>query len=250
MLIKLAAALDVPHETVCRLIAEDRQRYLEVWTAYVDTPVRPVVITSHVGGFCNGHTLPEGTTQAEAEAHTAEVARELNRSILLVFNRRLSISFDKEGNREKITEATPGDTALPYLQVGGTRRFTFQSGEAKTLNLPEMPGPQEVVTKFGGVQLRSSFETTQDQSGNVTFSIEGPFFELSDDEPSIAEWHNGLEVVLERHDVRLGLDQLARLRDSIDFDAMMGQYQIQQMLEKIEDELIARGVVQGPKQYQ
>jgi hypothetical protein len=48
---------------------------------------------------------------------------------------------------------------------------------------PQRPGPQEVVTDFGGIQLRSSFEITQEKPGELTINIDGPIFEFDDNTP-------------------------------------------------------------------
>ena len=123
LLCKLAAALGIEQARVASLIEQDRQRYLQEWTAWADTPIHPSLIFGHVGGFCWGQTLPAGMPQDAAEEHAAKVAREMERKILLVFSRRLSIWFDRDGNYTSVIEAT-SDTVVPYLQMG-SRKFTF-----------------------------------------------------------------------------------------------------------------------------
>ncbi len=136
LLVKLAAALGIEQATVASLIEQDRQRYLQEWTAWADTPIHPSLIFGHVGGFCWGQTLPAGMPQDAAEEHAAKVAREMERKILLVFSRRLSIWFDRDGNRTFVTKAT-SDTVVPYLRMG-SRKFTFDlaAGEPKMLGMP------------------------------------------------------------------------------------------------------------------
>jgi hypothetical protein len=188
LLMKLAAALGIDGDTVARLIEEDRQRYLQEWTAWADTPVRPVVITGHIGGFCNGETLPEGTTREAAEEYAAGVAREMKRPICLVMSRRLSIWFDSKGRRTSVREAQPGDVNVPYVRFGRRKvNIDLGSRTMKTLNEPQKPDPQperhEVVSDFGGLRLRSSFTIIEDQPGQVSVNIEGLSFEFDDDEP-------------------------------------------------------------------
>lgn len=260
LLVKLAAALGIDHETVARLIEEDRQRFVQEWTAWADTPIRPAIITSHVGAFCNGKTLPEGTTRKDAEECAAAIAKDMKRQIYLIFSRRLSMWFDEDGNRTTVTEATPGDTVVPYLQIG-SRKFTFDlaAGKTESLALPENPVPEvlpvreEVVTDFGGVQLRSSFEITQDKPGQLTIHVEGPVFEPSDEELTLVDFHIGIETVLESHDVLLDDKRLRELRDGLDFDPiktlLSGNDQNSQLLGLIENELLRLGVVSGEKKF-
>lgn len=53
----------------------------------------------------------------------------------------------------------------------------------QVLNEPQQPGPEEVITDFGGVRLRSNFEITEEQPGELTVHIDGPVFEFDDDTP-------------------------------------------------------------------
>ena len=188
LLMKLAAALGIDSQTVASLIETDRQNYVQEWVAWANIPVRPVIITGHIGGFCNGTTLPEGTTREDAEQYAANIAKEMDRPILLVFSRRLSIEFDREGNRTAVNEAQPGDINVPYLRFGRRKAmFNFGTGTMKIINDPQKPGPEpnrhEVVTDFGGVRLRSSFTMFEHQPGQVNVTIEGLSFEFDDDEP-------------------------------------------------------------------
>ena len=187
LLMKLADALGIDGQTVARLIQEDRHRYVKEWTQWADSRVRPSLIFGHVGGFCWGETLPEGTTREAAEEYAADIAKEKDRPILLVFSRRLSIDFDREGNRVSVNEAQPGDINVPYLRFGRRKAmFNFAAGTMKVLNEPQKPGPEphreEVVTDFGGVRLRSSFTIAEDQPGQVNIDIEGLSFEFDDDD--------------------------------------------------------------------
>ena len=139
LLVKLADVLGIDSQTVARLIAEDRRKYLEDWERWVNTPIRPSIILGHIGGFCWGEPVPKGLTRKAAEEYAAKTAKETRRRILLVLSRRLSIWFDPEGNRTEV-EAKPGDTALPYVRFG-SRKFNFIFGTGiQALNEPQMPG--------------------------------------------------------------------------------------------------------------
>ena len=65
----------------------------------------------------------------------------------------------------------------------GRRKVSIDlgSGTMQVLNEPQKPGPEEVVTDFGGVRLRSSFEITETKPGELTINIDGPIFEFDDD---------------------------------------------------------------------
>lgn len=181
LLVKLAAVLGIDSQTVARLIEQDRQRYMQEWNEWADTPIPPMLILGHVGGFGWTEPVPGGMSRDEAEQYAAGTAREMDRPIVLVLSRRLSIWFDGHGNRTSVKEAKPGET--PYLRFGRGRKVNIDLGirTMKPVDEPQEPGPEEVVTDFGnGVRLRSSFEITQEEPGQVSISIEGPFFEFDD----------------------------------------------------------------------
>ena len=54
LLAKLADVLGIDHETVARLIEQDRQQYVAAWTEWANTPIQPSLILGHIGGFCWG----------------------------------------------------------------------------------------------------------------------------------------------------------------------------------------------------
>ncbi len=115
----------------------------------------------------------------------------------------------------------------------------------QALNEPQMPGPEEVVTDLGGLRMRSTI--IEGEAGRFAVITKGPYFP-SDEQPTPADYHLGLETVLDRHRVFLDDDRLMELRDGIDSDAIMGQGL--QLLGRIEDYLIALKVVGGPKRFQ
>ena len=143
LLRKLADVLGIDQETVARLIAEDHRRYVVAWTEWVNTPIRPSLILGHIGGFCWGEPLPEGMTRETAEEYAAGIAKQMDRPIVLVLSRRLSLWFDREGHRTSVVEAKPGDVTVPYLRLG-RRKVTFDvgTGEIQVLDEPQQPGPE------------------------------------------------------------------------------------------------------------
>lgn len=182
LLVKLAAALGINQETIARLVEEDRREYLAEWEQWVNTPIKPSVILGHIGGFSWSEPLPENVAREAAEEYAATVAKEKGRPICLVLSRRVSIWFDAEGNRTSVQEAKPGDINVPYLRFG-RRKATFDlgTGKAQILNEPQKPGPEEVVSDFGGIRMRSSFEAVEEEPGQMTINIEGPIFEVDDE---------------------------------------------------------------------
>ena len=121
LLVKLAAALGIDHQTATRLIEEDRQRYLRDWEQWANTPIRPSIILGHIGGIGWTEALPDDITQEQAEQYASAVAKEKKRPICLVMSRRLSVQFDSEGNRTSINEAKPGNINVPYLRLVAAR---------------------------------------------------------------------------------------------------------------------------------
>ena len=59
--------------------------------------------------------LPAAVTLEEAEQLASHYARQCKRSCCLVWTRRLSVWFDKEGEKTCASEATLGDSNTPYL---------------------------------------------------------------------------------------------------------------------------------------
>jgi hypothetical protein len=260
LLRKLAAALDIDNQTVARLIEQDRQRYVREWNEWVNTPIRPTIVLGHIGGIGWTEPLPEGITREAAEEYTATVAKEKNKPILLVMSRRLSIQFDRNGNRTSVNETKPGEVNVPYLVFGRRKAiFNFGTGKMQVLNEPQKPGPEKVVTDFGGVQVRSNFEVVEEEPGQVTFSVEGLVFEPSDTETDAPNILVGLRMVMEAHeDAVVDEDKITELRDRLNVDEIAKVWscstdpfkKIPAMLGEIEDQLLARGIIQGPKQYQ
>ena len=50
---------------------------------------------------------------------------------------------------------------------------------------------EEVVTEFDGIRLRSSFKIVEEAPGQLSFSIEGPVFEVDLDEEDPEEEEEG-----------------------------------------------------------
>lgn len=164
LLVKLAVALGIDDQTVAYLIEEDRREYLDKWEQWVNTPIKPSIILGHVGGFCWSEPLPENIAQETAERYAATVAKKMDRPISLILSRRLSVHFDREGNRTSVVEAKPGDINVPYVRFGCRKvSIDLGTGKMQVLNEPQKPGPHEVVTDFGGVRMRSTFEVVEEE---------------------------------------------------------------------------------------
>ena len=78
------------------------------------------------------------------------------RPISLILSRRLSIQFDRNGNRTSVHEAKPGDINVPYLRFGGRKvSFDLGSGTMQVMNEPQnrkKSSPTSAASSFG--QLR------------------------------------------------------------------------------------------------
>lgn len=51
----------------------------------------------------------------------------------------------------------------------------------------QQPESEEVVSDFDGVRLRSSFRIVEEAPGQLSFSIEGPVFDLDEEDPELEE---------------------------------------------------------------
>jgi transcriptional regulator with XRE-family HTH domain len=91
---RLASALEICPDQVRALAAED---YRE-WLAWANEPMRPYVVIRHLACIYQRIELPDDALDPEAaEAFAARLARERNRMVCLVLNRRLSVGFDATG---------------------------------------------------------------------------------------------------------------------------------------------------------
>ncbi len=133
LFIRLINAFDVDHATVEQLIELDRQEYLEAWTKWVDTPVEPYAVIRWMAAVYQNVKLPKGITLEDAEALVKALAIKRALRCCLVWNRRLTIWFDREGGIEGRTEASPRESNSPYMQIG---RGTFLFGH--DLRIPIM----------------------------------------------------------------------------------------------------------------
>jgi hypothetical protein len=70
-----------------------------------------------------------------------------------------------------VIEAKPRDVNGPYLHFG-SRKVSIDLETGST---------REVISDFGGVRMRSSFDVTEVEPGQITINIEGPIFEVDDE---------------------------------------------------------------------
>lgn len=124
LLFRLINAFEVDLATIEQLIEQDRQEYLEAWSKWVDTPVAPYGVVRWMATVYQHVKLPQGITLEDAEALVKDMAMNRAKRCCLVWNRRLTVWFDREGGIEGRTEATPGQSNCPYTQIG-RRSFLF-----------------------------------------------------------------------------------------------------------------------------
>jgi Helix-turn-helix domain len=124
---RLASALEISPDQVRALAAED---YGE-WLAWANEPMRPYVVIRHLACIYQKIELPDDALDPEAaEVFAACLARERNRMVCLVLNRRLSIGFDATGNESQRLEATPEMPCEPHVEISGRPcHFSFSGGE-------------------------------------------------------------------------------------------------------------------------
>ena len=111
---KLAVALDVDDATMSDLIEQDRQAH-ERW---LDEPVKPSLVVRAMAAFYSSLGIPPDLElqQDVYEQYASSKAKELGLRVCLVWNRRLSIYYDRDGKEEGRSEEQP------YMSIKG-RKF-------------------------------------------------------------------------------------------------------------------------------
>lgn len=132
---KLVATLDLDHGTIARLIEEDRRESYEEWLAWVNEAVEPEFVVLVIAGVCIRKPIPaEVTTLEEAEVWGAGVAKAEGRRCCLVWSRKLSVWFSKNGSSFR-TEANQPKPNYPWVQIGN-KNFTFGVGPDSIVPVP------------------------------------------------------------------------------------------------------------------
>lgn len=140
LLTQLTTTLEVDPELVNQLIAQDRQQWYEEWLQWVDAPVEPYMVVRLMAAMYNRLSLPRGVTQEQAEQITSDFAKEKKLRCCLVWNRRLTVYFDRHGEIEQRTHAEPGIVNSPCSSIGG-RSFIFGGNltQVVAIELPQKP---------------------------------------------------------------------------------------------------------------
>lgn len=124
---KVATAFGISAEVVQRLIDEDIAENLRAWEEWASQPVKPhLVIRIIAAVYCHG-AIPEGLSLEQAEAVASAKAREKGFRVCLVWSRRLSVYFDKNGEVEGRIKSTPDFDGTPYMSLKG-RKFLLGEG--------------------------------------------------------------------------------------------------------------------------
>ena len=122
LLLKVIAALDLDTRTLRRLLAEDREAMLSAWNAWADEPVPPLLVVRAIPGFYVERALPEGVVKLRAaEAIASAYAARRGLRVCLVFNRRLSVFFETDGERRFRSIARPEALNQPATFLGGSK---------------------------------------------------------------------------------------------------------------------------------
>ncbi|MDP6850869.1 MAG: helix-turn-helix transcriptional regulator [Planctomycetota bacterium] len=117
---KVAAALNIDHETLDTLIQKDIEAY-EAWE--VANPVQPHLVLRYMAAVYSRCALPDSiTTLDESIRFASAKAVERKLRVCLVWSRRLSIYFDREGQEEGRSEEQP------WMVVNG-KRFLLRSSK-------------------------------------------------------------------------------------------------------------------------
>jgi len=119
LLRKLVQALDLDEALIRHLAAQDEQERLCDWQAWADTPVPLRLLLRLAPAVYAAEPVPPEVTQEHAEAWACTVAATRRVPACLVVSRRHSVWIDAQGRVTGRTEARPGVSHTPYLQVGG-----------------------------------------------------------------------------------------------------------------------------------
>jgi transcriptional regulator with XRE-family HTH domain len=119
-LARVAAALNIDDETIAALIQED----IDAHERWVDAnPIQPHIVVRYMAAVYSRCKLPDGiTTQGESIRFASAKAVEVKRRVCLVWSRRLSIYFDRDGQEVSRSEEQP------YMSYKG-RRFLLRSSK-------------------------------------------------------------------------------------------------------------------------
>lgn len=140
LLIQLMAFFGVDKESIDRLIAVDRQEYYEKWLQWVDTPIEPYCVTRLMATVYRSIAVPPELTQEQAEARIADFAKKEHLICCLVWSRRLSVWFNREGVVYARNEATPGVIHMPCSRIGH-KSFLFAGDLRKMVSVELPPKP-------------------------------------------------------------------------------------------------------------
>jgi len=116
LLTKLAACLEIENKVIADCLDQDRRAYQE----WLSEPVKRYVILRLMAAVYSRVDLPENVqSQQQAEDFASGLAKEHRLRTCLVWSRRLSIYFKKDGSLEGIMEAA----SAPTMTIGGRECF-------------------------------------------------------------------------------------------------------------------------------
>jgi transcriptional regulator with XRE-family HTH domain len=113
-LAKVAAALNIDDETIAALIQED----IDAHEQWIDAnPIQPHLVLRYIAAVYGQCDIPEQTCLSLDESIQFASAKAVERKlrVCLVWSRRLSIYFDREGQEEGRSEEQP------WMVVNGKR---------------------------------------------------------------------------------------------------------------------------------
>ncbi len=123
---KLVNALDIQPDQ----IEEAVERDLEEWRKWIEQPVAPELILKPIPGVYLTEPIPESLqTEEEFIAYARKVTKEIGVEACLALSRKESLWFGRDGELRFKSNARPGVPNIPYMTVGGSRRFLFRSDQ-------------------------------------------------------------------------------------------------------------------------
>lgn len=154
LFVKLASALEIDSSTIQGLAEQDRKDFIDAWLKWVCEPMTPYLAVRLIPAVYSRRRLPsEITTMEEAEVWAASVAKENGKQCCLVWSRRISCWFDKDGTLSIRSEAVPDQANCPSMKLGKSgKAFVFGDSLNSIKTIDVGPVPIDVKSLSGSAE--------------------------------------------------------------------------------------------------
>lgn len=143
---RLAFVLEIDTGTIQKLAEQDHQEFFETWLKWVNEPIQPSLSIRLMPAFYSRRSLPPDiTTMDQAEMWASAIAKETGKLCCLVWSRKISCWFDKDGVYGR-TESVPGIPNCPWMKLGKSGK-SFVFGDSLSSIKPIDVGPVPIEVK-------------------------------------------------------------------------------------------------------